>query len=209
MPPSQRDRGGRSTYPETYFSAFAELPQSVVSMRELRFHCGKCQPSITVCHMFCDPRASFHAMSPLPIALHLLLPSATLPVPSFPQTSSSMALGLLPALQPMLCCTSSLLPFPHPRCHPTPSLLPFPYPCCHSLLHLCCCSQSLLPFPHPCCSPPPCSSPAPHCTPPQITPRVLVAVTVWRGTKWTKQRWDLTTRARRRSTTHRKVITLS
>lgn len=122
MPPSQRDRGGRSTYPETYFSAFAELPQSVVSMRELRFHCGKCQPSITVCHMFCDPRASFHAMSPLPIALHLLLPSATLPVPSFPQTSSSMALGLLPALQPMLCCTSSLLPFP------PPSLLLFPIP---------------------------------------------------------------------------------
>lgn len=41
--------------------------------------------------------------------------------------------------------------------------------------------------------------------PPQITPRALVAVTVWRGTRWTKRRWDLTTRARQRSTTLRKV----
>lgn len=166
-----------------YLSAFAELPQLVVSMWELRFHGGKCQPSINVCHMFCDPKASLHATSPLPIAAvrHAVC------TPITPDLHLSSPWGA-PSLQPC----SVVLP-PH----------------CRSLLHPRCCSQSLLPFPHPCCSPPPRSSPAPHCTPPQITPRVSVAVTVWRGTKWTKQQWGLTTRARRRSTTHRKVITPS
>lgn len=41
--------------------------------------------------------------------------------------------------------------------------------------------------------------------PPQITPRVLVAVMVWRRTRWTKQQWGSTTRARWRSMTLRKV----
>ncbi|XP_069735430.1 uncharacterized protein [Phaenicophaeus curvirostris] len=40
--------------------------------------------------------------------------------------------------------------------------------------------------------------------PPQITPRASVAATAWRRTRWTKQPWVLTARARRRSTTLRK-----
>ncbi|XP_069737435.1 hematopoietic lineage cell-specific protein-like isoform X7 [Phaenicophaeus curvirostris] len=38
----------------------------------------------------------------------------------------------------------------------------------------------------------------------KITPRASVAATAWRRTRWTKQLWVLTARARRRSTTLRK-----
>ncbi|XP_069737434.1 uncharacterized protein [Phaenicophaeus curvirostris] len=40
----------------------------------------------------------------------------------------------------------------------------------------------------------------------KITPRASVAATAWRRTRWTKQLWVLTARARRRSTTLRKII---
>lgn len=67
-------------------------------------------------------------------------------------------------------------------------------------------------FPPPQRCSPPSPPPQPHArgsvslhAPPQITPRALVAVTVWRGTRWTKRQWGLTTRAGQRSTTLRKV----
>lgn len=134
-------------------------------------------------------------------------------LPSCPwRVASFLLLSLLTTAPQLLCCHDSRLPWtpipmaPHPQwsswCS-LPSTLAPPNPVLFLVF-------SIVPAALPqCCTP---SSHQPHSwgtislhPPLQITPRALVAVTVWRGTRWTKQRWDLTTRARQRSTTPRRV----
>lgn len=136
--------------------------------------------ALSACCVSCSPRPS----GSLAAMTH------SCPVHPFPWPLIFNGLTVLPAIhsvpsKPIAISSVSIIP----------AALPPP----------CCCSPVLLPIFTPSPHQPHARGSISFHPPLQITPRALVAVMVWRGTRWTKQQWDSTTRARQRSTTLRKV----